>query len=68
MRSLSQLVLTFMKAQMLAKPEVFIGGAAAKFGHEGECIDETTRVFVGDQMASFQKWIHAEKRMTVIAA
>jgi len=57
-------VMLFMNAQVLAKPEVFIGGAAAKFGPGGECIDETTRKFVGDQMASFHRWIHAVKRMS----
>lgn len=61
-------VMLFMNAQVLAKPEVFIGGAAAKFGAGGECTDDTTRKFVGHQMAAFQQWIHAVKRMTAVAA
>ncbi|WP_077000936.1 NADPH-dependent FMN reductase [Variovorax sp. KK3] len=60
-------VMLFMNAQVLAKPEVFIGGAAAKFGVGGECTDETTRKFARDQMASFHKWIQAVKRMTTDA-
>lgn len=52
-------VLLFMNAQVLAKPEVFIGGAVGKFNAQGECIDDATRQFVGDQMKSFQRWIAA---------
>jgi chromate reductase len=61
-------VLLFMNAQVLAKPEVFIGGAVAKFGPDGRCTDETTRKFVGDQMASFKRWIAAVKRMDATTA
>lgn len=57
-------VMLFMNAQVLAKPEVFITGAAGKFGSDGQCTDETTRKFVGDQMIAFQKWIAAVRRMT----
>jgi chromate reductase len=57
-------VMLFMNAQVLAKPEVFIGGAAGKFGPEGICTDETTRKFVSDQMAALQRWIHGVQRMT----
>jgi len=56
-------VLLFMNAQVLAKPEVFIGGAAAKFGPDGRCTDETTRKFLTDQMAAFKRWIAAVRRM-----
>jgi chromate reductase len=48
---------------VLAKPEVFIGMAATKFDAEGRCTDETTRKFVGDQMAAFERWIGAVQRM-----
>ena len=57
-------VMLFMNAQVLAKPEVFIGGAVGKFDADGRCNDEPTRKFVGDQMLSFQRWIGAVKRMT----
>jgi chromate reductase len=57
-----------MNALVLAKPEVFIGGAATKFGPDGQCTDETTRKFVGDQLASFKRWIGAVKRMDPTAA
>ena len=56
-------VLLYMNAQLLAKPEVFIGGAAGKFATSGECIDATTRGFVKDQMTAFVRWIEAVKRM-----
>lgn len=57
-------VLLFMNALVLAKPEVFIGGAAAKFDvAAGTCTDETARKFVSDQMASFERWIAGAKRM-----
>jgi chromate reductase len=57
-------VLLFMNAQVLAKPEIFIGGAAAKFAADGSCGDEITRKFAADQMLAFQHWIGAVKRMT----
>jgi chromate reductase len=57
-------VLLFVNSMVLAKPEVFIGGAGGKFDAEGNCTDETTRKFVGDQMKAFEKWIGAVKRMT----
>jgi chromate reductase len=57
-------VLLFVNAMVLAKPEVFIGGAGGKFDADGNCTDETTRKFVGDQMKAFEKWIGAVKRMT----
>ena len=56
-------VMLFMNGQVLAKPEVFIGGASGKFSLEGECTDATTRQFVSDQMAAFARWIAAVKRM-----
>lgn len=56
-------VLLYVNAMVLTKPEVFIGGAAAKFDAEGQCTDETTRKFVGDQMLAFEKWINEVRRM-----
>lgn len=56
-------VMLFMNAQVLAKPEVFIGGSAGKFDAAGECIDETTRRFVAEQMRSFGAWIASVRRM-----
>lgn len=59
-------VLLFLNALVLAKPEVFIGSAAAKFdAASGACTDETTRKFVTDQMAAFERWIAGAKRMKV---
>jgi hypothetical protein len=56
-------VMLFMNAAVLAKPEVFIGVAASKFDAEGRCTDETTRKFVTDRMAAFQRWIPAVGRL-----
>jgi chromate reductase len=55
-------VLLFMNAQVMAKPEVFIGGAAAKF-QEGVCVDDATRQFVRGQMLALEKWVGMVKRM-----
>ena len=41
---------------VLPKPEVFIGGAAAKFA-DGKLTDETTRKFLGELLAGFRDWI-----------
>jgi chromate reductase len=57
-------VMLFLNGQVLAKPEVFIGGALAKFGPDGRCTDDTTRKFVTAQMTSFHKWIFSIRRMT----
>ncbi|MDM0085420.1 NAD(P)H-dependent oxidoreductase [Variovorax sp. J31P179] len=56
-------VLLFMDARVLAKPEVFIGNAAAKFDAEGRCIDVDTIRFVGLQMTAFSTWIDQVRRM-----
>jgi chromate reductase len=56
-------VMLFVNAQTLIKPEVFIGAAASKFdAATGQCTDETTRKFVGDQMRAFETWIASVKR------
>jgi len=44
-------------AMTLVKPEVFISLAQTKFSAEGECIDETTRKFVSDQMLALRDLI-----------
>jgi chromate reductase len=56
-------VMLFLNAAVLVKPEVFIGGAGTKFDAHGQCTDDTTRKFVGDQMLAFQRWIAGVKRM-----
>lgn len=57
-------VFLYLNAMPLIKPEVFIGGAMAKFdAATGRCTDETTRKFVTDQMAAFGQWIEAVQRM-----
>lgn len=56
-------VMLFVNAMVLVKPEVFVGHVASKFGPDGQCTDETTRKFVGAQMAAFEAWIAGVKRM-----
>ena len=56
-------VMLFLNAAVLVKPEVFIGGAGAKFDAQGQCTDETTRKFVTAQMKAFEPWIAAVGRM-----
>jgi chromate reductase, NAD(P)H dehydrogenase (quinone) len=60
-------VLLFVNAMTLVKPEVFVGNVASKFNAEGECTDEMTRKFVTAQMAAFEAWIAAVKRMAAPA-
>ncbi|MFY9512362.1 MAG: NADPH-dependent FMN reductase [Rubrivivax sp.] len=55
-------VLLFVNAMTLVKPEVFIGGVAAKFDAEGRCTDEPTRKFVGAQMQAFETWVRKVQR------
>lgn len=55
--------LMFLNAMTLVKPEVFIGAANTKFDAGGQCIDDTTRKFVGAQMQSMHDWVHAVGRM-----
>jgi chromate reductase len=56
-------VLLFLNSLVLAKPEVFIANASAKFDASGACTDEATRKFVGDQMKAFERWIGGVKRL-----
>lgn len=56
-------VMLYLNAAPLVKPEVFIGMAPSKFDAEGGCTDETTKKFVGDQMAAFERWIAANARL-----
>ncbi|HEY6355959.1 MAG TPA: NAD(P)H-dependent oxidoreductase, partial [Burkholderiaceae bacterium] len=60
-------VMLFVNAMALIKPEVFVGNVAAKFSADGQCIDEATRKIVGVQMAAFEQWIGAVKRMAAPA-
>jgi len=46
-------VLQFLEADVLGKPEVFIGHAAAKFDDAGRLIDDATRGFIAQQMRAF---------------
>lgn len=58
-------IMLFLNAQVLVKPEVFIGGAAQKFDAQGQCIDETTRQFVTTQMHALHQWIRRQQSLKV---
>jgi chromate reductase len=61
-------VMLFVNGLVLVKPEVFIGGAGAKFdAATGACTDEATRKFVATQMLAFQQWIKGVKAMVAAA-
>jgi chromate reductase len=50
--------MVFLDAFVLNKPEIFIGGCAAKIDEKtGEVKDETTRTFIAQQLAAFAKFI-----------
>jgi chromate reductase len=50
--------MVFLDAYVLNKPEIFIGGAAAKLDEAtGELKDETTRNFIKQQLVAFAKHI-----------
>ncbi len=55
-------ILSCLGAQMLVKPEVFIGLAYGKFSPEGVLTDELTRKFLTAQMAAYLEWIGRVKR------
>jgi chromate reductase len=55
-------VLQFLEAEVLQKPEIFIGHAATKFDEGGRLIDETTRRFIGDQMRALVELIARNRR------
>jgi chromate reductase len=56
-------VMLFLNAQVMIKPEVFIGSANGKFDEQGRCTDEPTRKFLGAQLAAFEAWIAAVGRL-----
>jgi chromate reductase len=50
--------MVFLDAFVLNKPEIFIGGCAAKIDEQtGEVKDEATRNFIRQQLAAFAKFI-----------
>src|SRR5579883_3658659 len=50
--------MVFLDALTLNKPEIFIGGCAAKIDEKtGAIVDETTRNFINQQLVAFVKFI-----------
>ncbi len=46
-----------LEANVLAKPEVFIGACRIRFDEQGALTDEATRKIIGEQMVAFRSWI-----------
>lgn len=58
-------VLHCLEAQVLLKPEIFIGHAASKFDANGRLTDEPTRQLLTQQMAAFHaQLLHAQRSAT----
>ena len=55
-------VLQFLEADVLLKPEVFIGHAASRFDDTGRLVDAATRGFVADQMRAFIALVERNRR------
>lgn len=49
-------IMLFLNANVLVKPEIFIGVAQHKFDASGELTDETTRKYIGEQMKALKAW------------
>ncbi|HUG21904.1 NADPH-dependent FMN reductase [Piscinibacter sp.] len=61
-------VLQFLEADVLQKPEIFIGHAATKFDDAGRLVDDTTRRFIGDQMRALIELVERNRRSHAPAA
>jgi chromate reductase, NAD(P)H dehydrogenase (quinone) len=55
-------VLHCLEAQVLLKPEIFVGHAASKFDVNGALTDETTRQLLKQQMAAFEAMVRSTQR------
>jgi chromate reductase len=57
-------VLQYFDVTILNKPEIFVGGCAAKFNESGALTDATTRDFIKQQLAAFAALIerHGARR------
>jgi chromate reductase len=46
----------------MAQPEAYIGGAANLFDEGGNLTNESTRGFLKNFMAAFEKWVEANAK------
>jgi len=46
-----------LEANVLTKPEVFIGACHTRFNEQGELTDEATRKIIAEQMVALRNWI-----------
>ncbi len=54
--------LVFVNVPTMAQPEAYIGGAADLFDDNGKLINDSTKGFLKDYMAAFEKWIHTNAK------
>lgn len=54
--------LVFVNAPTMAQPEAYIGGAAALFDQGGNLTNESTKSFLKNFMAAFEKWVEANAK------
>ncbi len=46
-----------LEANVLTKPEIFIGACSTRFDEQGVLTDEATRKIISEQMLAFRNWI-----------
>lgn len=51
--------LVFVNVHTMAQPEAYIGRAAALFNDKGKITDDSTKAFLNNFMAAFEKWVDA---------
>lgn len=54
--------LVFVNAPTMAQPEAYIGGAANLFDEGGNLTNESTRGFLKNFMAAFEKWVETNAK------
>ncbi len=50
-------IMVFLNAQVFNTPEIFVATAQNKINDKGEVTDETTKDFIGKQLAAFEKFV-----------
>jgi chromate reductase len=46
-----------LEANVLTKPEIFIGACHTRFDEQGTLTDEATKKIIAEQMIAFRGWI-----------
>ncbi len=59
-------VLDSQQANILIKPEVFIGNAKTKFNAQGDCVDDETKQVLRQQIAGFKNLMLRSQKMNAL--